>query len=385
MPFNRFTSVYAIDDSGELFSPLDLDGNRIRVQRPNNQWATLGAVKLSKSVVHAFVHDWVQLQSQIQRELELPYLPAIHMRLMWGKDPKRRPLCYKGKGTCKTENPYRRASADTTLKWVKEALSILKQYKKARALEIKPLAVDVFAFAENIEEWIVEEMNFVLRHVGKRTAMPFFKVLHNPYLGALSDLLAKIRISEKYGRTAIVVDNTTDVVGFDIDDRLIEGEVEHPSNMTFIGRVEELGFDANQFPLLQASDVVAFFARRIYEGDPFSRDLAHSYLGLVPPRVKRHLRSAWSRRKIKDYKIKDYNLKLLTSLIIRYQHAHAISNNTPQAKKLYALIASPEEFAQRVRAIMSEKKPIATYQISVLKTPLDGRKPAVCTYYSKKR
>jgi len=379
MPFRSFSGVYVVDDSGEFFSPLEGYNGQVRIRLPTSRWAALGAVRFSQSSIHEFVHDWTRLQAEIQHELRLPYLPAIHMRLMWGKDPARRPLCYKGKKKCKTRNPYRDSSAERTFEWTIKALKILNKYRKSSALLIRALAIDVHEFANSFEDSTIDEMNFLLKAVGKKTAMPLLRVLHNPYLVLLSDVLADIQVYENHKKIAVVVDNTSDIIGFEIDEKLIEEQTKKGANLTFIGRVEALGFDANQFPLLQASDVVAFFYRRMFEGDSLSRNLANSYLGLRPPKVTRRLSLPWNRKSIKKY-----NTQIIAQLVLRYQHAYRIAGKQNRAKKLLSLIIPPDKFAERVKEAFSEKKPLATLQVSILKEPLNGRDPVAYSYHGKR-
>jgi hypothetical protein len=250
--------VAAFDDSGGVESLANWSGAPIPGNHP---LTTLSCVYIKRDVLPSFEADWNGLRGDIQKALNCPYPPPIHMRLMWGKDIARR-------SHRKLPNPYAQASFGQIKLWVRRAWEILSdvnQTPRNLAWHSANLNREIESAAqrryfEHPEH--LKEMLFL-----RRRSRGMYRKYHNMITSPLLVLLTQslIYLNEQMMAAgnmdvACLVDPFGDSHGVDEAEVLETARsISRLQRITSIDRVE----DSDLHPLCQAADLIGFTKFRL--------------------------------------------------------------------------------------------------------------------------
>ena len=274
--------VVAFDDAGGIEPLVRWDGTFIEGDHPVT---TLTWVMLSRKDLRAFEERWTHLRAKIQRELGCHELPPIHMRLMYGRTLPRK---YRGR-----RNPYLDASFEQILGWVEDAYRVVWTFgRRSRKLELGTVQNTRLQMAQPLQAYLRDpalraELLFMeeqCRIVGKkRLAERYLKRVGSPLLALFREaLIMVIEVLKEYRahNVDLLIDSFHDSHGIDADD-VVQG-IQALEGLDGISSVQRV--DADDIPLVQASDVMGWFAfrKRLFElrgspPDPLLQGIAEKY------------------------------------------------------------------------------------------------------------
>jgi DNA repair ATPase RecN len=183
---NSIPFVAAIDDSGGLEALVDWSGNLISGDQPIT---VLSMVFIRADRLEELNQKWNELRKSIQNELECNYLPAIHMRLMWGKNLK--------KAHRRRENAYAQASFKQISSWIYRALEIAYEFNREKAFSFLTSHIDRRTRSQVLQRYLRNpkfraEMLFIRENsYGKHKTMyrKYHNIITSPLLPAMGSLL----------------------------------------------------------------------------------------------------------------------------------------------------------------------------------------------------
>lgn len=276
------TFTAAIDDSGDPRRLIDWGGNFIEAPLP---FVGLAAVVIRDDLILELESRWAHLQTGIQKKLGTPYLPPIHLRLMWGKslpNHLRQP---------KAPNPYLYANFAQIRAWLREARTILLSLaERPQGLTVYADFMERKAFAENMSHYyrdpkFAAEHEFLKRHKTNGQSGILFNKYHNigsnPLLRQFIDILWRINtdLNEKANGAGvhIVVDRFSGA--HSIDAQIVLSSAQTLSELSRIRQISHA--TAPPSPLSQAADLYAFSYNRmvlLHHGhiapDPYFEEIA---------------------------------------------------------------------------------------------------------------
>lgn len=253
--------VATIDDSGGIEPLVKWGGIYVPGDHP---LACITALLLHTDALSEFNAMWTGLRGEIQEYLQCEELPAIHMRLMCGRNKPRR---YRGR-----PNPYADCDFEKIKEWIAEGAKIITYFQgQPQVLHWST----TYELRENLSEGVlryfsdpqlVAELNFLAKH-GKRSAKRSFaqrylKKMASPLLPLLTKKI--IQIDEimrqlKNKQVLLQVDPFADASGLDA------GEILEAINKVFklkhIAGIEVMA-DSDNVNLAQAADVIGFTSFR---------------------------------------------------------------------------------------------------------------------------
>ncbi len=253
--------VATIDDSGGIEPLVKWGGIYVPGDHPI---ACITALLLHTNALDEFDTMWTGLRSKIQEYLQCEELPAIHMRLMYGKN---KPQKYRGK-----LNPYADCDFEKIKEWITEGAKIITHFQN------QPQVLHwstTYELRENLGEGVlryfsepqlVAELDFLAKH-GKRSAKRSFaqrylKKMASPLLPLLTRKIIQIDEIMRQLRNKQVllqVDPFADASGLDA------GEILEAINKVFelkhiVGI--EVTADSDNVNLAQAADLIGFTSFR---------------------------------------------------------------------------------------------------------------------------
>ena len=356
---DKFSFLVAIDESGPYERLVSHKDFSIHYPPESDPYFVLGIVVLRSSQRARFNKDWNDITAQIAEELGLDYLPPVHLRLMWGD---RKPYWLdKRRGI---ENPYKWADRVQVKGWIEKAFKVIDKYQREGSLRWFTYHEDVRPIAVQWEQYFKygdfkKEFEYLKHHVGAKPIRHYLAAVSSPLIHGLSKSIVFLTNSipsayREVPRVGVLFDNTQDLVGFETTKALQyflnrSDEV----NYTVLGRLEDAGVKYEQFPLMQASDLVGFFFRKRLNKDPIAAYFIEKYGSFVP--------RAWRKRRTKEVvKLNPQEAELL-SFILRYELGY--KRATEESKKFEDLVADPSEFIARIK-----RKPVRV-GVSILKEP----------------
>lgn len=253
--------VATIDDSGGIEPLVKWGGIYVPGDHP---LACITALLLRTDALDEFNAMWTGLRGEIQEYLQCEELPAIHMRLMYGRNKPRR---YRGR-----LNPYTDCDFEKIKEWIAEGAEIITHFQK------QPQVLHwstTYGLRENLSEGVlkyfsdpqlVAELNFLAKH-GKRSAKRSFaqrylKKMASPLLPLLTRKIIQIDEIMRQLRSKQVllqVDPFADASGLDA------GEILEAINKVFelkhIAGIEVMA-DSDDVNLAQAADLIGFTSFR---------------------------------------------------------------------------------------------------------------------------
>ena len=356
---DKFPFLVAIDESGPYERLVNHKNFSVHYPPSNDPYFVLGIVALRSSQRTQFDKDWNDITAQIAEALKLDYLPPIHLRLMWGD---RKPYWLnKQRGL---ENPYKWAEREQVKEWVEKAFKVVDKYQREGSLRWFTYHDNVTAIAAQWERYFEhgtfkKEFEYLKSQVGAKPIRHYLAAVSSPLIHGLSKSMVFLTQSIPYSfsevpMVGVLFDNTQDLVGFETTKALQyflnrSREV----NYVVLGRLEDAGVAYEQFPLMQASDLVGFFFRKRLNKDPVAAYFMEKYGNFVP--------RAWRKRRTKKViKLNPQEAELL-SFILRYELGY--ERATEESEKFKELAVSPGEFIARIK-----KKPFRV-GVSILKKP----------------
>ena len=360
--------IAAIDDSGGIEPLVKSNGDFVEGY---NQITGLTAVFVRADRLEEFNSRWNGLRERIQKELGCDAPPAIHMRLMWGKDLK--------KMHRRKPNPYVDATFDQIKGWIGAALEIIFDMNRdPRALNYYPLSAVRSEAAERLTRYFSDpfhraEMEFIKAHSRgsyKKMYQHYHNRLASPLLPLLTTLLRMLNEAMLTVRRTIAIDIDQFGDSHGIDAVEVYKVISSVSELQQIASVRRVT-DADETPLSQAADVISYLnfrAQSISKGftkwDADLAELVNPYTDRLRAFTSANLKHRITRRE--NAAVKDY--------CIHYALARKqIVNDHPKFAEAH--LVSVEEFLKR--AIEASREP-RSGGISVLKDW------TVCrTYYDK--
>ena len=253
--------IATIDDSGGIEPLVKWGGTYVPGDHPI---ACITALLLRVDALDEFNEKWISLREQIQGHVQCAELPAIHMRLMYGRSKPRR---YRGR-----PNPYVDCDFEKIKEWIAEGAKIITHFQS------QPQVLHwstTYELREHLSEGVakyfsdpqlVAELDFLARH-GKRSARRSFaqrylKKMANPLLPLLTRKIIQIdeimrQLRDK--RVLLQVDPFADASGLDA------GEILEAINRVFelrhIAGIEVME-DSDDVNLAQAADLIGYASFR---------------------------------------------------------------------------------------------------------------------------
>lgn len=250
--------VGAIDDSGGIEKLVRGDGSFIK---GDNEFVVLSAIFIRAHLLDSFNQQWNDLRNEIKDELGCDHLPAIHMRLMWGKNVKKKHR--------RRDNPFVTADFETQIKvWVSRALEIIHDFNsEARRLNYLIMSNERKIMAEPHTKYFQTprfraEMEFIKYHSrGNKMYSHYHNRITSPLLNLFTNLLPHLDEAVRGARKTIslMVDQFSDSHGVDAVE--IIDAIRSIGGLTNIRSVERV-IDQDETPLCQAADVIAYIAFR---------------------------------------------------------------------------------------------------------------------------
>ena len=372
--------LYVVDDSGDFAPVVKIEQGQFKLRQPvdGRRYGAIGSFIIRKDAIPDFSTEWIALQLDIQRSIGLPYLPPIHMRLMWARDPKSRPKYMTNRK--KLKNPYHATSSAQEIEaWVTRALSIIAKCKKAGALKPIPEVIDLHAYIEDWNDYFsreqyLNEYLWLLKTAGRKTMQAYLSAAGSPLLALLAEKLVKIiaELGSREGTVGVLFDNTSDVAGFEISDPLKWALSRSARNIKVLGPVGNIGLKGDVFPLIQASDVIAYFLRRTHDGDEVSQKLYEEYIGGGRRGILRKMRFRRSRKaRATRRAVKEFNNDVVVGIAQRYHLAYNNALKRDDKGVFTSVAASPDELITRLDRAKkrANKKLIDGISVSILKEP----------------
>lgn len=252
--------VLAFDDAGGIEPLIRWDGSLVTGDHPVT---TLTWVMLARRDLDAFNERWTHLRRKIQRELACPELPAIHLRLMYGRTLPRK---YRAR-----PNPYLGASFDQVLGWIEDAYRLIWTFgRRSRKLEFGTVQGVRAEMARPLQAYVADprlraELLFMeqeCRKIGqRRLAERYLKRVASPLLSLFREGMIYIsEILRAYGaRDAdLFLDSFSDSHGIDADE--VVKSIQEIEGLAPIASVQRV--DADDVPLVQAADLLGWIAFR---------------------------------------------------------------------------------------------------------------------------
>ena len=284
---SNYHNIVAIDEAGRVEPIIDVKKLMVRLpENSNDRFAVMGIVSIQQRDIERCREAWNELRRDIQKALNLHFLPSIHARLMWGKTLNP----YRG---ANKENYYLRATHDQLEKWMIRALTIIKGM---RMLRWRVAWKNIDEFAESwmhlfeIDEFI-NDMQYLKQQVGRKVLQKFFSAAASPLLHILS--ISVVYLQELFEQDpastfGIVLDNTSDVAGYHLAsplEKLLSSD--YSDRVSIVGTIGEVGVNYDDFPLMQIADVLSFFHRKMLNGDVHVKHLLTKHLGYLPDAIRK--------------------------------------------------------------------------------------------------
>ena len=253
--------VATIDDSGGIEPLVKWGGDYVPGDHP---LACITALLLRTDALGEFDTMWIDLRKQIQNHLQCEELPAVHMRLMYGRN---KPQRYRGR-----PNPYIDCDFEKIKEWIAEGAKIITYFQDqpqvlhwSTTYELrKHLGEGVLRYFSDTQ--LVAELNFLAKH-GKRStkrsfAQRYLKKMASPLLPLLTRKIIQIdEMMRQLGskQVCLQVDPFADASGLDA------GEILEAINKVFelrhIAGIEVMA-DSDNVNLAQAVDLVGYTSFR---------------------------------------------------------------------------------------------------------------------------
>lgn len=253
--------VQAIDDSGSIGPLLTKKGTP---SLENDATVLIFCFGLPVEHLDNFNADWTDLREAIREDLRLPFAPAIHARMMYGRrvDPK-----YRGR-----PNPYANVPFDKRTAWLNAAMHIISAYGNLESpcLEQSYIVGRAKIFDDFIEVMtqckLWHDVNYLASKKNSRPLKLTTQRLSSPLPPLIALMLGLVDLGLEYlgnKRAAILFDP------FDDSQGVAEDTVKQIITETFdfrrISRMERI-LSSDDIPIAQAADILAFWMRRLDQG-----------------------------------------------------------------------------------------------------------------------
>lgn len=369
-----------MDDSGESGPIAYVEHQKLKVRKIRNpkkqefRYLSVGTIIFNEIIYAEFTTDWLNLQLDIQKTLRLPHLPPIHMRLMWGKNPHKRPE-YTTKQR-KMKNPYYGVDSNIILDWIIRAYEILENYNIRGHLVYAPYAEDVYEFIyywENIIDHPIIQGDYeILMRTSPKYLKEYLNIASSPLLDILIKRVTTINryINRMKGTIGLIIDDTHDKSGFSLSPGLLEQLADgRRQQIKVLGTPRNIGLKADYLPMLQAADLVGYFYRRALF-DQFAKDIIEKYIR-KPTKVGETTVIRGRRNNVAK-ELRRHNQKIAIGLYQRYLFAYEHITRANPSSKFAQLLIEPDGFLDRANRAIDSVPYLATIDniiISPLHTP----------------
>lgn len=244
-----------IDDSASHGALLNKQFQRISTTDNGCQpITTAGGIIIPESAERNIRHDIVKLRRKIKWELGMPYLPPLHMRLMWGDRIPQKKNDYFTYGATKEQRA----------RWVKHGYDIIYKYIRLNQLKVTGVSLeisqvqDVLLLYANDPE-TQKEYEFIKRHFPKATK-PFYDVMLNPLVRLIMNLVAAgdYHCRQTGNRLSVFYDTSEASKGF----TTMEG-MKVLRQVRRFESIDSINEHSSEDDLMQLADLVAY---RIFRG-----------------------------------------------------------------------------------------------------------------------
>lgn len=247
----------AIDESGGIEPVINYKTLRPHVN-PFQTHSYVGAAILNAEIEEEFNFLWNGLRQEIGNQLEIDYLPSIHMRLMWGKD---RPRKHSG-----LPNPFLIPTNEQIFDWVNKALIISHKFSfDKQALR--------FRFMIQDRKQAGKRFLHYYSHPVFEKEVKFLKALHGPAYrryhaiatSPVVDSLGRILFETNYylglnrAKGDFLIDNNPDVAGYNLLSVLqVFKENGKLSNIVNVQTLQDMSLSYEDIPLVQLIDLQTY-------------------------------------------------------------------------------------------------------------------------------
>lgn len=329
--------VLAIDDSGSIGPLLTKKGTP---SLENDATVLIVCFGLPVKHLDNFNADWTDLREAIREDLRLPYAPAIHARMMYGRrvDPK-----YRGR-----PNPYANVPFDKRTAWLNAAMHIISAYGNLEnpCLEQSYIVGRAKIFDDFVEVMtqckLWHDISYLTSKKNSRPLKLTTQRLSSPLPPLIALMLGLVDLGLKYlgdKRAAILFDPFDDSQG--VAEETVKQIITETFDFRRISRMERI-LSSDDIPIAQAADILAFWMRRLDQG---VRGEIEMDTNVEPATITAHpaliaANQDWDRKTFAT----DLRARLVVQYAIFYEAIRALDTSFHQ------ILVSPKGFHDRVEA-----------------------------------